>query len=153
MVFMLCLIGSASAVVKIEAAVDHQTQLVLEDIAPGLTLEQVAQMTPRQIREVTGRKMSFKETVVLKQAQKQLRKSMDSGNAASGNPKSQLIALLLVIFLGGLGIHRFYLGYTTIGIIQLLTAGGCGVWALIDLIRIITGDLKPADGSNYDPTL
>ncbi|MBK7695313.1 MAG: TM2 domain-containing protein [Saprospiraceae bacterium] len=56
------------------------------------------------------------------------------------------MALLLCFFLGGLGIHRFYLGYTTIGIIQLLTAGGCGIWALIDLIRIITGDLKPKDG-------
>lgn len=60
--------------------------------------------------------------------------------------KSQLFALLLCIFVGGLGIHRFYLGYTGIGIIQLLTAGGCGIWALIDLIRIITGDLKPKGG-------
>ena len=65
---------------------------------------------------------------------------------AAGGGKSQLIALILVILVGGLGIHRFYLGYTTIGIIQLLTAGGCGIWALIDLIRIITGDLKPKDG-------
>ena len=75
-----------------------------------------------------------------------------SGKSAAGS-KSQLVALLLVIFVGGLGIHRFYLGYTTIGIIQLLTLGGCGIWALIDLIRIITGDLKPADGSEYNPTL
>lgn len=65
---------------------------------------------------------------------------------AAGGGKSQLIALILVILVGGLGIHRFYLGYTTIGIIQLLTAGGCGIWALIDLVRIITGDLKPKDG-------
>lgn len=63
------------------------------------------------------------------------------------------MALLLVILVGGIGIHRFYLGYTTIGIIQLLTLGGCGVWALIDLVRIVMGDLGPADGSAYDPTL
>jgi hypothetical protein len=63
---------------------------------------------------------------------------------ASGG-KSQLIALLLVIFVGTLGIHRFYLGYIWQGVVQLLTAGGCGIWALIDLIRIITGDLKPKD--------
>jgi TM2 domain-containing membrane protein YozV len=69
-----------------------------------------------------------------------------------GGGKSQLIALLLCFFLGGLGIHRFYLGYTTEGIIQLLTGGGCGIWALIDLIRIITGDLKPKDGG-YEKTL
>lgn len=70
----------------------------------------------------------------------------------SAGGKSQLVALLLCIFVGGLGIHRFYLGYTTIGIIQLLTAGGCGIWAIIDLIRIATGDLKPKNGS-YDETL
>lgn len=65
---------------------------------------------------------------------------------AAGGGKSQLVALILVIFVGGLGIHRFYLGYTSIGIIQLLTLGGCGIWALIDLVRIATGDLKPKDG-------
>lgn len=69
------------------------------------------------------------------------------------SPKSQLIALLLCFFVGALGIHRFYLGYTTIGVIQLLTLGGLGIWVLIDLIRLITGDLKPKDGSNYDPSL
>lgn len=71
-------------------------------------------------------------------------------DAASG--KSQIVALLLVALVGTLGIHRFYLGYTWQGIVQLLTLGGCGVWALIDLIRIITGDLKPKNG-NYSKTL
>lgn len=60
--------------------------------------------------------------------------------------KSQLVALLLCLFFGVLGIHRFYLGYIGIGIIQILTAGGCGIWVLIDLILIITGDLKPKNG-------
>ncbi len=72
--------------------------------------------------------------------------------ATTGSGKSQVIALILAIVLGGLGIHRFYLGYTWQGVVQLLTAGGCGIWALIDLIRIITGDLQPKDGS-YDKTL
>jgi TM2 domain-containing membrane protein YozV len=60
--------------------------------------------------------------------------------------------LLLALFVGVLGIHRFYLGYTGIGIIQLLTFGGLGIWALIDLILIITGDLKPKTG-DYAKTL
>ncbi len=64
--------------------------------------------------------------------------------------KSQVIALILAIFLGGLGIHRFYLGYTWQGVVQLLTAGGCGLWALIDIIRIITGDLQPKNGKYSD---
>ena len=73
-------------------------------------------------------------------------------SASSSGDKSQLVALILAIFLGGLGIHRFYLGYTGIGIIQLLTAGGCGIWALIDIIRIAIGDLGPKSG-RYDKTL
>jgi hypothetical protein len=65
---------------------------------------------------------------------------------ATGGGKSQIVALILCALIGGLGIHRFYLGYTWQGVVQLLTAGGCGVWALIDLIRIITGDLGPKGG-------
>ena len=70
----------------------------------------------------------------------------DLTSPAAGGGKSQLIALILVIAVGGLGIHRFYLGYIWQGVVQLLTAGGCGIWWIIDLIRIITGDLKPKDG-------
>jgi TM2 domain-containing membrane protein YozV len=72
--------------------------------------------------------------------------------ADPGDGKSQVIALILCIFVGVLGIHRFYLGYTMEGVLQLLTVGGCGVWALIDLIRIFTGDLKPKNG-DYTETL
>lgn len=72
--------------------------------------------------------------------------------AAAASGKSQVTALILVALLGGLGIHRFYLGYTWQGIVQLLTAGGCGVWAIIDLVRIITGDLQPKNGK-YSKTL
>ena len=72
--------------------------------------------------------------------------------AAATSGKSQLTATLLAFFLGGLGIHRFYLGYTLIGVIQLLTLGGLGIWALIDFIRILTGDLQPKKGP-YAKTL
>jgi TM2 domain-containing membrane protein YozV len=70
--------------------------------------------------------------------------------ASSG--KSQTAALLLSIFLGGLGIDRFYLGYTLLGILKLITLGGFGIWYVIDLILIITGDLQPKNGS-YSKTL
>ena len=62
--------------------------------------------------------------------------------------KSKLTAILLCFFLGGLGIHRFYLGYTLIGVIQLLTVGGFLIWAIVDLIRLIIGSLKDSDGND-----
>ncbi len=89
-------------------------------------------------------------TVDSQQVQNQKQEVEEFTSPAAGGGKSQLIALLLVIFVGGLGIHRFYLGYTWQGVVQLLTLGGCGIWALIDLIRIITGDLKPKDGEYKD---
>lgn len=75
-----------------------------------------------------------------------------SSPAAAASGKSQVTALILAVLIGGIGIHRFYLGYTWQGIVQLLTLGGCGIWSLIDLIRIITGDLQPKNG-NYTETL
>ena len=75
-----------------------------------------------------------------------------SSPAIAGEGKSQIVAAILAFVLFGLGIHRFYLGYTWQGVVQLLTAGGCGVWTLIDLVRIITGNLQPKDGS-YSKTL
>lgn len=63
--------------------------------------------------------------------------------------KSKVVALILSIFLGALGIDRFYLGYIGTGILKLITCGGFGIWWLIDLIMIATGKLKPKDGSEY----
>ncbi len=54
--------------------------------------------------------------------------------------KSWITTVLLCHFLGVLGIHRFYTGRIVSGIFQLLTFGGLGIWTLIDLIMIITGD-------------
>ena len=72
----------------------------------------------------------------------------------TGSGKDWLTTLLLHIFLGYFGVHRFYTGNIGIGIGQLLTAGGCGVWWIIDLIMIISDNYKDGDGqplekSNY----
>lgn len=68
--------------------------------------------------------------------------------AATGpvTDKSQLVAFILCFLVGILGIHRFYLGYWGLGIAFLLTLGFCGIGALVDMIMILTGDLKPKDG-------
>ena len=64
----------------------------------------------------------------------------------NGNQKSKLVAGLLGIFLGGLGIHSFYLGKTTIGIVQIIvtfvTCGIGGWWGIIEGILILTGNIN-----------
>ena len=69
--------------------------------------------------------------------------------------KSKTTAIILSILVGGLGVDRFYLGYTGIGILKLLTAGCFGILYIIDIVNIATGKLLPADGSNYydDPSV
>jgi len=63
-----------------------------------------------------------------------------------GEGKDWLTTLLLCIFLGFLGIHRFYTKHTAIGVVQLLTAGGCYIWTIVDLVQILTGSYLDADG-------
>lgn len=59
--------------------------------------------------------------------------------------QSKTTMILISFFLGGLGIDRLMLGYSNWWL-KLITAGGCGIWSLIDFIKIITGSLKMADG-------
>ena len=62
--------------------------------------------------------------------------------------KSKSTTFLLCYFLGGLGVHRFYLGKLITGILMLVTGGGFAIWWLIDLYRIITGRLKDKQGDD-----
>ena len=85
-----------------------------------------------------------------------------SGSGGKSHLLALILALVSLLVLVGFGLHRFYLGYTRIGIWQiLLTLAGVAlafitvgfillaivwIWTLIDVIRIITGDLQPKGG-------
>ena len=70
------------------------------------------------------------------------------GNASNVSPKSWLVTLLLCLFLGTIGIHRFYVGKIGTGILMilLLMTGISAIWAVIDLILIILGKFKDKQG-------
>jgi TM2 domain-containing membrane protein YozV len=60
--------------------------------------------------------------------------------------KEKMVAGLLGILIGGFGVHNFYLGYTTKGIIQIVvtivTCGIGAIWGLIEGIMILTGSIN-----------
>ena len=60
--------------------------------------------------------------------------------------KSFVTTLVLCVLLGGLGVHGFYVGKIGTGILMLLTLGGLGIWALIDVIVIATQSFKDSQG-------
>lgn len=118
--------------------------IYVQPVAHAAKTSQIAKATLTSIghRNADAKVMTQSKAVLKKQKKA----------AASGPGKSQIVALILCILVGPLGIHRFYLGYPLEGVLMLLTVGGCGIWWIIDLIRIVTGDLQPFDGE-YTETL
>ena len=66
-----------------------------------------------------------------------------------GEERSWLVSVVLcaALFLTGFGgMHRFYTGHIGTGLLQLFTVGGCGIWQFIDLLLILTGAFRDAEG-------
>lgn len=59
--------------------------------------------------------------------------------------QKKMMMILICWFAGGLGIHRLMMGYSNWWI-MLITAGGCGIWAIYDLIMLLMDKMPMADG-------
>jgi len=71
----------------------------------------------------------------------------ENQNTTPAPRKSWVVTLLLNVFLGYMGIHRFYSGSIGIGVVQLITGGMCGVWWFIDFIMILTNSYRDGNGN------
>lgn len=111
----------------------------------------------------SNQKKSIEHKAMVKATTKVLKQK--KAMADPGDGKSQIVALILFVLFGAIGIHRFYLGHTKSGLLMLLlsftlilpvinifTGLGLFIWWVLDLIKLVTGDLKPADGE-YTETL
>lgn len=86
-------------------------------------------------------------TKILKVNDKQAMPKRDQNTlSGSTSPKSPELTYFLCLLLGGLGAHRFYLGKKGTGLLMLLTAGGLGLWVLVDLILITTNKFEDKQG-------
>jgi hypothetical protein len=138
---------------------DNNTAPQLREVNPQVQNFTGKQSTATDNTKITNKSIQRINKVIERANQKQAQtvvkadtKKATPAKPAAGGGKSQWVALILCWAVGYLGIHRFYLGYTWQGIVQLLTLGVCGIWTLIDFIRIIIGSLQPKDG-HYSSTL
>ena len=72
---------------------------------------------------------------------------MSEGSQRAISDKSWLAALLLCFFIGGFGVHRFYVGKIGTGILWLLTGGLLGIGSLVDFIVIACGNFEDCNGA------
>ena len=80
----------------------------------------------------------------------QKEKLLDSSTKT--NSIDWLALFLLTFFVGVLGIHRFYVGKMGTGVLMLITLGGLGVWFLVDLLLVVTGQFTNKDGQKIPRT-
>ncbi len=144
-----------------EIKLEHQNTIVLSNVVSENNVKAENNLTasigktvfiPKHQRINLNEKtteIANNKTTTIKAQKKNVIKAIKKAPAKNGG-KLQIVALILCILLGLIGVHRFYLGYSGLGILYLLTAGLFGIGWLIDLILlIIPNGLTPKGKSNY----
>lgn len=70
----------------------------------------------------------------------------EQNHSAKPYRRNYFIALVISIFVGEFGIDRFYMGKIGTGILKLITLGGIGIWWIIDIVLIATGEMRDKNG-------
>tara|TARA_Y100000592_G_scaffold94189_1_gene158582 strand:- start:467 stop:787 length:321 start_codon:yes stop_codon:yes gene_type:complete len=89
---------------------------------------------------------------VITQEEFDLQKDKLLNSSTTTSTTDWLTLFLLTFFVGVLGVHRFYVGKIGTGFLMLLTLGGLGVWFLVDLILVVTGQFTNKDGQKIPRT-
>ena len=89
---------------------------------------------------------------VITQEEFDLQKEKLLNSSTTTSTTDWLTLFLLTFFVGVLGVHRFYVGKMGTGFLMLLTLGGLGVWFLVDLILVVTGQFTNKDGQKIPRT-
>ena len=89
---------------------------------------------------------------VITQEEFDLQKEKLLNSSTTTSTTDWLTLFLLTFFVGVLGVHRFYVGKIGTGFLMLLTLGGLGVWFLVDLILVVTGQFTNKDGQKIPRT-
>ena len=89
---------------------------------------------------------------VITQEEFDLQKNKLLNSSTTTSTTDWLTLFLLTFFVGVLGVHRFYVGKIGTGFLMLLTLGGLGVWFLVDLILVVTGQFTNKDGQKIPRT-
>ena len=89
---------------------------------------------------------------VITQEEFDLQKEKLLNSSTTTSTTDWLTLFLLTFFVGVLGVHRFYVGKIGTGFLMLLTLGGLGVWFLVDLILVVTGQFTNKEGQKFPRT-
>ena len=89
---------------------------------------------------------------VITQEEFDLQKEKLLNSSTTTRTTDWLTLFLITFFVGVLGVHRFYVGKIGTGFLMLLTLGGLGVWFLVDLILVVTGQFTNKDGEKIPRT-